>query len=245
MTDSTPAILVADTDQPTLEFLSTQLAADAYDVLTARRPVEVSARATRRAPTLLLLGDFERLGESLTLLREIRAGDGRHGQLDPSLPTVVLSANPGELAVLRSFDAGADDHLAKPFSYAELRARICAVLRRVHRPRPSIVRQVGALTIDRATREVHLRGRPIGLSNMEFALLDALCEEPSRVCTKAELLRDVWGFRLPGRTRTLDTHACRLRHKLSAVAGDRFVVNVWGVGYRLVDPIGAERDEVA
>ena len=245
MTDSRSTILIADADQPTLELLSTQLAADAYDVLTARCPAEVRARATRGAPALLLLGDFERLGESIALLREIRGGDGRHGQLDPAPPVVVLSGDRGELAVLRSFDAGADDHLAKPFSYAELRARICAVLRRVDRPRPSILRRVGALTIDRATREVRLRDRPIALSNMEFALLDALCEEPSRVYTKAELLRDVWDFRSPARTRTLDSHACRLRQKLSAVAGDRFVVNVWGVGYRLVDPIGRERDQVA
>jgi DNA-binding response OmpR family regulator len=72
------------------------------------------------------------------------------------------------------------------------------------------------------------------LSQKEFALLLALAAQPTRVFTKEELLRDVWGYRAMGRTRTLDSHACRLRTKLAA-AGGQYVVNVWGVGYRLVD----------
>ncbi len=79
-----------------------------------------------------------------------------------------------------------------------------------------------------------LRGRRVALSQKEFALLKALAASPTRVFTKEELLRDVWGFRSMGATRTLDSHACRLRQKLGT-AGDRFVVNVWGVGYRLID----------
>jgi len=81
---------------------------------------------------------------------------------------------------------------------------------------------------------VRLRGQRVAVSQKEFALLHRLAAEPTRVWTKAELLRDVWGFRAMGATRTLDSHACRLRQKLS-VRGDRLVVNVWGVGYRLVD----------
>lgn len=93
---------------------------------------------------------------------------------------------------------------------------------------------MGPLVIDPPAREVRLRGRLVELSAKEFALLRALAVEPARVLTKDELLRGVWGFRSIGQTRTLDSHACRLRHKL-AVDGDRFVINVWGVGYRLVD----------
>jgi DNA-binding response OmpR family regulator len=245
MTESASTIVVADADEATRGFLAAQLTADGYQVLTAGRAAEVRARAARGPVVLLLLGDFERLGESLGLLREIRAGDGRHGQLDPTLPVIVVSGDGGELAVLRSLEAGADDHLGKPFSYPVLRARLAAVLRRVQQPGPSVVRRVGELTVDRSTREVTLRGRPIELSQKEFSLLGALCEQPSRVYTKEELLRDVWGFRSPGRTRTLDAHACRLRRKLEEVASDRFIVNVWGVGYRLVDPIGAEHTEAA
>ena len=85
-----------------------------------------------------------------------------------------------------------------------------------------------------------MRGRRLELSQKEFALLKALATDPTRVCTKEELLRDVWGFRAMGSTRTLDSHACRLRQKLGR-DGDRFVINVWGVGYRLIDgPVAEE-----
>jgi DNA-binding response OmpR family regulator len=245
MSERTSAILVADADEVTRGFLAAQLTADGYQVVAAGCPAEMRARAARGPVALLVLGDFERLGEAVGLLREIRAGDGRHGQLDPALPVVVVSRDGGELAVLRSLEAGADDHVAKPFSYPVLRARIAAVLGRVEEPRASVMRRVGELTVDRSSREVRLRGRRIELSQKEFALLAALVDQPSRVFTKQELLRDVWGFRAPGQTRTLNSHACRLRRKLEEVAGDRFVVNVWGVGYRLVDPIGAEHAQAA
>jgi DNA-binding response OmpR family regulator len=81
-----------------------------------------------------------------------------------------------------------------------------------------------------------MRGERIELASKEFALLRALATEPTRVWTKEELLRGVWGFRSLGTTRTLDSHACRLRKKLGR-GGERFVVNVWGVGYRLIDGV--------
>ena len=99
---------------------------------------------------------------------------------------------------------------------------------------------MGELEIDPPGREARLRGRRLDLSQKEFALLRALAADPTRVFTKEELLRTVWGFRSMGSTRTLDSHACRLRHKL-ARDGDRFVVNVWGVGYRLVDGLVLDR----
>lgn len=76
--------------------------------------------------------------------------------------------------------------------------------------------------------------RSVALANKEFSLLCALAADPSRVFTKEELLRDVWGFRSMGRTRTLDSHASRLRRKLDPESGT-YVINVWGVGYRLID----------
>jgi DNA-binding response OmpR family regulator len=92
---------------------------------------------------------------------------------------------------------------------------------------------------------VRLRGKLVDLSAKEFALLSTLIEEPTRVFTKAELLRDVWGFQALGTTRTLDSHACGLRTKLAAVAGDRFVINVWAVGYRLIDSAAGALARVA
>ncbi len=77
---------------------------------------------------------------------------------------------------------------------------------------------------------------PVHLAGKEFELLVALAAEPTRVFTKDELLRDVWGYRSFTRTRTLDSHVSRLRQKLERAPGDHFVVNVWGVGYKLVEP---------
>jgi DNA-binding response OmpR family regulator len=98
--------------------------------------------------------------------------------------------------------------------------------------------RVGELEVDPPSRHVTLRGKRVELSQKEFALLRTLASEPTRVFTKEELLRTVWGFRSMGSTRTLDSHACRLRRKLG-VDGDTYVVNVWGVGYRLIDGMAA------
>jgi DNA-binding response OmpR family regulator len=178
-------------------------------------------------------------GSGLDLIARVRAADGIASRLDPEVPLVILTGRAGELDRLRGFERGADDFVAKPFSYGELRLRIHAVLRRTRPRRNGGRMRVGDLEVDPASRDVRLRGERVQLSQKEFALLRALAAEPTRVYTKQELLRDVWGFRSLGTTRTLDSHACRLRHKLGR-GGDRYVVNVWGVGYRLVDGPVAE-----
>jgi DNA-binding response OmpR family regulator len=91
--------------------------------------------------------------------------------------------------------------------------------------------RIGGLEIDPGARTVVLDGRPVELTQKEFALLRTLAAQPTKVFSKDELLRSVWGFRAHGATRTLDSHACRLRAKL----GEGYVRNVWGVGYRLID----------
>lgn len=101
------------------------------------------------------------------------------------------------------------------------------------------VRRVGALQINEAERRVSVGETRVELSAKEFALLCRLAGDPTRVFAKQQLLRDLWGFSAQGRTRTLDSHACRLRAKLG-VSGERFVINVWGVGYRLTDRIAGE-----
>src|SRR5262249_36244792 len=115
--------------------------------------------------------------------------------------------------------------------YPELRARVEALLRRADlRRRPGRLR-VGALELDVVARVVRLGGAPVDLSQKEFALLRALVSEPTRVFTKDELLRVIWGFRALGSAGPRASHACR-RARSPGRDGARFVVNVWGVGSR-------------
>ena len=129
--------------------------------------------------------------------------------------------------------------MARPFHYDELVERIRAVLRRVTPPAPEVL-VAGSIEIDLRARVVRAHGTPVVLSQKEFGLLARLAVDPVRVFTKDELLRDVWGYQAQARTRTLDSHASRLRRKLRAVDPETvFVENVWGVGYRLLGLHGA------
>jgi DNA-binding response OmpR family regulator len=173
------------------------------------------------------------------LLRRVRTADGVASRVDPSTPVLLLTGRAGELDRVRGFERGADDYVCKPFSYPELRGRVRALLRRSSQREGAGRIRVGELEIDPTSRIARLRGELLPLSQKEFALVRTLATEPTRVYTKEELLRSIWGFRHIGTTRTLDSHACRLRTKLG-VHGDAFIVNVWGVGYRLVDgPVGS------
>lgn len=239
VTEDLTTILIVEDDAAVRTFLADNLAADGFEPLLAESVRDGLRLLEYKRPDLAVVDLGLPDASGLELIARVRAADGVGSRIDPNTPVVVLTGRSGEIDRVRGFERGADDFVVKPFSYAELRGRIQAVLRRA-RPRRALGRlQVGALEIDPPSREVRVRGARIELSQKEFALLRALAGEPTRVFTKEELLRDVWGFRSMGSTRTLDSHACRLRQKL-ATAGDRFVVNVWGVGYRLVDgPVAA------
>ena len=234
MTDDASTILVVEDDDATRTFLADNLSADGYALLVADCTSDGLRLLESKFPDLAIVDVGLPDGSGLDLVERVRAADGLASRADPATPLVVLSGRGTELDRLRGFERGADDYLAKPFSYGELRARVEALLRRSQgRPAQGRLR-VGTLEVDPATREVRVRGERVELAQKEFALLRALAAQPTRVFTKEELLRTVWGYRSLGATRTLDSHACRLRQKLG-VHGDRYVVNVWGVGYRLVD----------
>jgi DNA-binding response OmpR family regulator len=227
-------ILVVEDDDATRAFLADNLKADCYGVVTAASGRQALNLLEVKDCDLMLLDVLLPDASGYELCRHVRESDGLAQRIDPELPVIMLTGRASETDRVRGFARGADDYLVKPFHYPELAARIAAVLRRSRERRAYGVLQVGELRVDPVGREVMLGDRKIELSAKEFALLRTLAAEPTRVFTKEELLRDVWGFKLMGSTRTLDSHASRLRRKLSP-SGRRWVINVWGVGYRLTD----------
>jgi DNA-binding response OmpR family regulator len=226
-------VVVCEDDEPTLELLCDHLAADRYLALPAPSASDALRLCTYKQPDALILDLLLPDASGLDVLREIRGADGVDARYDRDLPVIVLTGRGGMHDRVRGLSEGADDYLVKPFHYPELEARLRAVLRRRSERREG-PRRAGELIVDPARRSVLVGERPVELSNKEFALLRMLVSDPTRVFTKEELLRDVWGFRSLGRTRTLDSHASRLRRKLDPEHG-KYVVNCWGVGYRLVD----------
>ena len=217
----TAALLLAEPEPTTRDYLERQLASDGFHVLQAAFGGEALALVERTRPDLVLCSELD-------LCARLREGEpGRTWNRD--VPVIVLGPEEADAVDrVRAFQRGADDYVPRPVVYDELLARIRAVLRRTSPPAAEIV-EVGDLTIDRLARVVAVRGETVRLAGKEFELLSALADEPHRVFTKDELLRDVWGYRSFTRTRTLDSHVSRLRQKLERASDDRFVVNVWGV----------------
>jgi DNA-binding response OmpR family regulator len=224
------ALILAEPESETRGFLERQLADDGFDVLGASHPGEVFDLAERARPDLVLVAELE-------LCTRLRDGEpGRSWNRD--VPVILLGREEaGMVDRVRALEHGADDYVDRPFAYEELRARIKAVLRRSG-PRPGDVLEAGEIRIDRPTRCVTVAGRRLLLPAKEFELLAKLAEDPTRVYEKDELLREVWGFRAMGRTRTLDSHASRVRRRIAPFTQTPYVINVWGVGYRLMLPEG-------
>ena len=230
-------IMVVEDDDATREFLADNLEADSYRVVTAASGQQAFNLLEVKDCDLMLLDVMLPDASGFELCRRLRSADGIAQRIDPDLPVIMLSGRTSETDRVRGFARGADDYVPKPFHYPELAARIDTVLRRSRGRRERGVIRVGDLRLDPASREVRMEGEKVELSAKEFALLHALAADPMRVFTKEELLRDVWGFQLMGSTRTLDSHASRVRRKLTPSSGGRrWIVNVWGVGYRLTDP---------
>jgi DNA-binding response OmpR family regulator len=212
------ALVLAEPEPVARDLLERQLAASGFEVVAADDP---RGLVSASPPDLVLLGDAEALE-----------------RWQPGVPVIVLGpADADVVDRVRAFKRGCDDWVGRPFHYDELVERIRAVLRRTAAPEEPERVVAGPIALDLRTRRVELNGRRVELAQKEFELLRELAREPERVFTKEELLRTVWGYRSAARTRTLDSHASRLRRKFRAVdAEPSLVVNVWGVGYRLLEP---------
>jgi DNA-binding response OmpR family regulator len=226
-------LVVCEDDAATMDLLCDHLAADRFGVLPAPTAADALRLCRYKQPDLLLLDLTLPDASGLDVLREIRDSDGVGSRFDPRLPVIVLTGRGADADRVRGLEFGADDYVVKPFHYQELRARIGAVLRRRGEQREGPCR-VGEIVVDSVQRKVWVGEREVTLSNKEFGLLRALAADPFKVFSKRELLESVWGYRTPARTRTLDSHASRLRRKLDPETG-RYVVNCWGYGYRLVE----------
>lgn len=225
-------VVVCEDDAATLELLCDHLRADRFEVVPAPCAADALRQCQYRNPDLLVLDLGLPDASGLDVLREIRRAERSTGRFDSRLSVIIVSGRSSEVDRVRGLEEGADDFLPKPFHIPELSARMRSVLRRRSELRQGPLR-IGDLVIYPARREVRVDGTPVRLANKEYELLLALASDPRRVFTKSELLRDVWAFNTMGRTRTLDSHASRLRRKLDP-QGHRFVSNVWGVGYRLL-----------
>ncbi len=227
------ALLVADPEPSIATFLERHLTDDGFDVVRADEGDEALELAERARPDLVLLAELD-------VCRRLREGEpGR--SWDRDVPVIVLGrAQADAVDRVRAFARGCDDYLAKPFHYEELLWRIRAVLRRVAPPVGELL-EAGEIRVDKRTRCVTVGAHRVLLPAKEYELLVKLASAPTHVFTKDELLREVWGFRSLGRTRTLDSHASRLRRKLATATETPYVLNEWGVGRRVAALVGEWR----
>jgi two-component system OmpR family response regulator len=147
-------------------------------------------------------------------------------------PVLVLTARAGVEDRVAGLDAGADDYLAKPFSFAELNARLRALARRGVSERPAIV-EVGDLRLDPATRQVWRGAVEIQLSTKEFALLDTLMRRAGLVLSRLQLLEHAWDYAYENRSNVVDVYIRYLREKVDRPFGRESIETVRGAGYRL------------
>ena len=219
------AVLLAEQEPEHRDYLERHLRDDGFDVVGAGWNAQALDLIERVSPAVVITAEPE-------LCRRLRAGEpGR--TWDRNVLVILLTDPTGDpVDRVRALESGADDVVERHL-YLELHARLRALLRRATIGQSDFL-EAGDVTVDHRSRQVRVTGLPIHLSTREFELAAKLASEPRRVFTKAELLRDIWGIRSEIRTRTVDSHASRLRRKLEAAGAEQVVVNVWGVGYRLL-----------
>ena len=212
--------------------IAEELTLDGFHVHPVSDTGLLSARCPHGDVDLVLFADGHR-AEALRALRSLRSGE-LGAEVDSAVRVLWISASDGTSEVLRAFEAGADDVIRSPFTYAELLAHLRALLRRNTANTPTLI-ECGPLSLDTDTYTATFAQQPVELRRLEYGLLLHLARDPGRVHTKHELLGDVWGYRSPGATCTVDSHACRTRRALARAGADAegWIIAVRGVGYLL------------
>jgi len=224
-------ILLVEDDDDIRNALSQALTAQGVTVAAVARGSDALGRLTEFAPDAVILDlglpDLEG-ADVLAMIRSLS-----------DVPVLIATARDDDTQVVRLLDAGADDYIIKPYSAAQILARVRAVLRRQGTGGEALSTEVRVadLVIDPLGREVRLGGELLTLTRKEFDLLLYLAQRPGQVVSKDHLLADVWNLPFGGGDRTVDVHVSWLRRKLGESAAEpRFLQSIRGVGVKLVDP---------
>jgi DNA-binding response OmpR family regulator len=220
--DQKGTIVVVDDEPNIADLVDMYLARDGYRVLKALSGEAGLQAVKEHRPRLVVLDVGLPDIDGLEVCKRLRATS--------QVPVIFLTARDSEVDRVVGLELGGDDYLTKPFSPAELVARVKAVLRRVDGgPAPEVV-QCGSAAIDVGRREVRVDGEPVEFTTKEFDLLRYLAERPGLAMSRQQILDGVWGYDWYGDARTVDVHIAQVRKKL----GDTVEIKtVRGVGYRL------------
>lgn len=221
--------LVVDDEAPLVALVRSYLEREGFEVAEAADGERAVALARELDPDVVVLDLMLPGIDGIEACRRIRTFSDAY--------VIMLTAKAEEADRIVGLSTGADDYVTKPFSPAELVARVRAMLRRPRAaPDAAAVRRFGELEIDPPAREVRVGGRPVELTRIEFDLLDALSEQPRVVLSRGQLLERVWGPGWFGDDHVVDVHVANLRRKLGDEgAAPRYVRTVRGVGYRMGD----------
>ncbi|MCH8467594.1 MAG: phosphate regulon transcriptional regulator PhoB [Roseinatronobacter sp.] len=229
MSDATaPLVLVVDDEPAQLALLSYNLKTAGFRVATAKDGEEAVLAVAEQGPDVVLLDWMLPRLSGLEACRQIKAtAEGR------AAAVIMVSARSEESDRVRGLDTGADDYIVKPYSVAEVIARVRANLRRLRPVSAGQALTVGDVRLDPDTYRVTRAGESLHLGPTEFRLLAAFMERPGKVWTREALLDRVWGRDIYIDTRTVDVHVGRLRKILCATGGDDPIRTVRGAGYAM------------
>ncbi len=223
-------ILVVDDDQAVRDSLARSLHYSGYEVTTATDGVDALAKLSSIRPDAVIMDVMMPRLDGLEATRSLRS-------IGNDVPILVLTARDAVGDRVDGLDAGADDYMAKPFSFDELQARLRALTRRTRPGNPETpggdMLTFADLSLDLQTREVQRAGRKISLTRTEFALLQTFLENPRRVLERSWLLNEVWGFDFPTTANSLEVYIGYLRRKTEAEGQSRLIHTVRGIGYVL------------
>ena len=219
-------LLVVEDERPLAETLRFNLEMEGYRVRTAQDGIEGLSMARALQPDLVLLDLMLPRMDGLDVLRGIRETS--------QAPVLLLTARTSEADRVKGLDLGADDYITKPFSLAELKARVRVHLRRKQDVSVDVRElEFGEFKLDLNRRLLTKHGDPIALRPKEYELLAYLAQRDGRAFTRDQLLNDVWDISFAGGTRTVDVHVRWLRKKIEQPDGPpRHLITVRGAGYR-------------